>query len=90
MDRVQGKTRAIKDKTITRPEYLVQAYQEWRANWKQVEDSPINECFNGTLLSELKCPRCSKASYSFSKFYELSLDVEDDESRYKYSKGTAE
>lgn len=90
MDKVQGTVRTIKDKTISNAEYLRQAYQEWRANWRKVEDSPINECFNGTLLSELKCPDCGKTSYTFSKFYELSLGVEDDESRGSYYKDTAE
>lgn len=74
----------IKDQVISNPHELRKAYKEWTLRWSQVEDSPIHECFNGTLLTELKCPKCDRASYTFSRFYELNLGIEDGNSGYGY------
>lgn len=91
MDKIQGPRYRIEDQTITNSHEIGYAFKKWKEKWEKVENSPVHECFNGTLLSEIRCPNCNKTSYSFSKFYELNLEIDDNQmNSYGYSDNSAE
>jgi len=46
---------------------------EWFDYFRKFEDSIVNDYFEGQLLSELKCEKCSKISRTFDNFFDISL-----------------
>ena len=77
LDRVQGKKPFIENKSIDASQDLKKAYQQWLLDQKRREDSPISHCFDGHLITEVKCRNCGKTSYTFSKFWQLSLEIKE-------------
>lgn len=80
LNRVTSKPK-YKELKISSKATIKQQASEWAKLFKEREDSHITDNFQGQMMIELKCSKCSNTSYSFDTSMFLHLDLKDSKSK---------
>ena len=54
---------------------MFEKYFDWKKGQESLENTFINQIFEGDMLCSLECKKCGKISHYFEKFGDLTVDL---------------